>query len=517
MKYDEKTGVYCCQVDEQWFNLSVDLLRKALDITPVDPTHPFELPPTGDTVIDFINHVRYPEPVEFVSNIRVSYVYQPWRAILTLINQCLTRKTSGGDKPRHLVLQMLWGIVTQTNVDHAELLWEEFTQGIHTILRSHKASHKASLKDPKKKAVPLLIPYGRFTKMIIYYLGSTSDVHKRPESPCHLPGDDFLLGRDQAPHDSITGPSSQPKDDTSEKVVHESSSTTDSERTESGTEAAAPKDLNPRSDIHELPQKMYQNKIKRACRSDLEDTTNAHHSKVTAATMLKLILVEERPATPEPNRTIPPQKISLNQRITGQMHTPQRIKFHGGEQASRKTYEYRIPSSNGFAYYQEKEELCKARLEVSIIQPYPDVEFLHCEFRVQAFRKYGYKLLDRDNSSYRDCLQKKLQDLEKDFKPHPNDFEDLYLLDIQDKLNHLSKSDKIHLHTAVNMWIRNLVIRNRVGDLQLRIESYQTKLNLECPNWDATDYSFKEIYDCPESQEPYLQTEMNKEMLMRQN
>ncbi|GJZ18148.1 hypothetical protein Tco_0554271 [Tanacetum coccineum] len=193
MKYDEKTRVYCCQVDEQWFNLSADLLRKALDITPVDPAHPFELPPTGDTVIDFVNQLGYPEPVEFVSNIRVNYVYQPWRAILTLINQCLTGKTSGGDKPRHPVLQMLWGIVTQTNVDHAELLWEEFTQGIQTFF-SHKASHKASLKDPKKKAVPLLIPYGRFTKMIIYYLGSTSDVHKRPESPCHLPGDDFLLG-----------------------------------------------------------------------------------------------------------------------------------------------------------------------------------------------------------------------------------------------------------------------------------------------------------------------------------
>ncbi|GJY38443.1 hypothetical protein Tco_0424807 [Tanacetum coccineum] len=25
MKYDEKTGVYSCQVDEQWFDLSVDL------------------------------------------------------------------------------------------------------------------------------------------------------------------------------------------------------------------------------------------------------------------------------------------------------------------------------------------------------------------------------------------------------------------------------------------------------------------------------------------------------------
>ncbi|GJT85870.1 hypothetical protein Tco_1067587 [Tanacetum coccineum] len=44
MKYDEKTEVYCCQVDEQWFNLSADLFRKALDITPIDPAHPFELP-----------------------------------------------------------------------------------------------------------------------------------------------------------------------------------------------------------------------------------------------------------------------------------------------------------------------------------------------------------------------------------------------------------------------------------------------------------------------------------------
>ncbi|GKE68458.1 hypothetical protein Tco_1526530, partial [Tanacetum coccineum] len=65
MKYDEKTGVYCCQVDEQWFNLSTGLFRKALDITPVDPAHPFELPPTGDTVIEFVNQLGYPEPIEF--------------------------------------------------------------------------------------------------------------------------------------------------------------------------------------------------------------------------------------------------------------------------------------------------------------------------------------------------------------------------------------------------------------------------------------------------------------------
>ncbi|GJZ92057.1 hypothetical protein Tco_0664122 [Tanacetum coccineum] len=260
---------------------------------------------------------------------------------------------------------MLWGIVTQTNVDHAELIWEEFTQGIQTFF-SHKTSHNASVKNPKKKVTPLLIPYGRFSKVIIYYLARNNNIHRRPDSAVHHTGDDYILGnlkfvpkappptkklskhklpqkvrkgkptfqlvdeddeaqqesvpqeegddpdlelakkmsleahqekgegegddadmeraiklsldpvflpqgrapvggvtikdpvskttpklpevvgkgrplRDQAPHDSTTGPSSQPEEDTSEKVIHESSSTSDSERTESETEAAAPK------------------------------------------------------------------------------------------------------------------------------------------------------------------------------------------------------------------------------------------------------------------------------------
>ncbi|GJU84051.1 retrovirus-related pol polyprotein from transposon TNT 1-94 [Tanacetum coccineum] len=156
MSYNEKTGVYSCQVDEQWFDLSADLLRKALAITPVNPAHPFELPPSGDTVIDFVNELGYPE------------------------HHGLTR---------HPVLQMLWGIVTQTNVDHAELIWEEFTQGIQTFF-----SHKASLKNPKKKVTPLLIPYGRFSKVIIYYLASNNNIHRRPDSAVHHTGDDYVLG-----------------------------------------------------------------------------------------------------------------------------------------------------------------------------------------------------------------------------------------------------------------------------------------------------------------------------------
>ncbi|GJV80197.1 hypothetical protein Tco_1516067, partial [Tanacetum coccineum] len=117
----------------------------------------------------------------------------------------------------------------------------------------------------------------------------------------------------------------------------------------------------------------------------------------------------------------------------------------------------------------------------------------HCVISVKVFEKYGYNYLREIILRRADYQEYKIS--EKDFKNlHPNDFEDLFLLNIQEKLNHLPKTDKTSLHTAVNMWIRNLVIRNRVGDLQLGIESYQTKINLERPNWDAADYYFKEDY-----------------------
>ncbi|GJX98410.1 hypothetical protein Tco_0355429 [Tanacetum coccineum] len=62
--------------------------------------------------------------------------------------------------------------------------------------------------------------------------------------------DQFVFARrDQTPPDSTTGPSSQPEDDTSEKVVHESSSTSDSERTESETETAAPQSDKGQDDV----------------------------------------------------------------------------------------------------------------------------------------------------------------------------------------------------------------------------------------------------------------------------
>nr|GEV59208.1 hypothetical protein [Tanacetum cinerariifolium] len=84
---------------------------------------------------------------------------------------------------------------------------------------------------------------------------------------------------------------------------------------------------------------------------------------------------------------------------------------------------------------------------------------------------------------------------ERDFKYlYPSDFEDLYLLNLQGHLNYLPLKDKKILTTAVNLWTRHLVIRHRVEDFQLGIESYQTQLNLTKPRWDATGFEYKHDY-----------------------
>ncbi|GJU62745.1 retrovirus-related pol polyprotein from transposon TNT 1-94 [Tanacetum coccineum] len=130
LTYEAKTRVYNFQLDENRFILDANLLREALEITPIDQAHQFVSPPSGDAIMDFVNKLGYTEEIHFVSRMAVNNLYQPWRAILSMINQCLTCKTSRHDRLKYLVLQMLWGIITSTNVDYAELMWEEFVQAI---------------------------------------------------------------------------------------------------------------------------------------------------------------------------------------------------------------------------------------------------------------------------------------------------------------------------------------------------------------------------------------------------
>nr|GEU40832.1 uncharacterized mitochondrial protein AtMg00810-like [Tanacetum cinerariifolium] len=143
--------------DDDSGRLDVNLLREALEITLVDQAHQFVSPPSGDAIMDFVNRLGYRGEIHFVLRMAVNNLYQPWRAILSMINQCLTGKTSGFDRPRYPALQML-------------------------------PTKKG------KKTKPNVIPYSRFTKLIIYYLGRHHNIHQWSGSPLNLAKDDLSLG-----------------------------------------------------------------------------------------------------------------------------------------------------------------------------------------------------------------------------------------------------------------------------------------------------------------------------------
>nr|GEY87357.1 ribonuclease H-like domain-containing protein [Tanacetum cinerariifolium] len=103
VRYDKIAGCYKFQLDNQWFDLTKDTLRDALLITPVDNNNAFSFLSTPDALINFVNHLGYPKVFRTLSDVVTNDMFQPWRALATIINLCLTGKTSGFERPRALV------------------------------------------------------------------------------------------------------------------------------------------------------------------------------------------------------------------------------------------------------------------------------------------------------------------------------------------------------------------------------------------------------------------------------
>ncbi|GKA43893.1 hypothetical protein Tco_0736617 [Tanacetum coccineum] len=117
LTYVEKGGTYRFQLDENWFTLDANLLREALEITPIDQAYLFVSPLSGDAIMDFMNELGYLE------------------------------------------------LLTNDKCDYAELMWEEFVQAMQAFL-----TDKANLGSPTKKGrkdKPHVILNCRFTKLII--------------------------------------------------------------------------------------------------------------------------------------------------------------------------------------------------------------------------------------------------------------------------------------------------------------------------------------------------------------
>ncbi|GJW31790.1 hypothetical protein Tco_0051822 [Tanacetum coccineum] len=118
--FDSKARSYKGQLDEQWFDLTQDTLRDALQIT--------------------TNGIH-------LSNVTTNDMFQPWRALATIINLCLTGKTSGFERPRAPMLQILWDVVNRAST----LIYADKDCGINLLTSK---ANKTNTPKPTKQSKP---------------------------------------------------------------------------------------------------------------------------------------------------------------------------------------------------------------------------------------------------------------------------------------------------------------------------------------------------------------------------
>ncbi|GJW92956.1 hypothetical protein Tco_0172628, partial [Tanacetum coccineum] len=281
--------------------------------------------------------------------------------------------------------------------------------------------------------------------------------------------------------------------------------------------------------------------------SDLEDSDNVHIPKVLTTTWFKPILEGERPATPEPEWTIPPNDFLEPENNWANTYTTT-YKVPAENKLQRKTYD--IGSFIKWSCRRTgKKKLCKADLEgpaFNLIKAFHK-NSVFLQYQMDECHKLLTNKVDLSNPEGHQILRNIYEPLPLGGPPgqvtiQPQFFfnKDLDYLLTGDKERKIALSisklkaacyldfgleelvpslwvesereyDISAVYGITHRWVRRKefyinkhsessdreAVRskmNRVGDLQLGIERYQTKINLERPNWDAADYYLKEDY-----------------------
>ncbi|GJZ25011.1 putative ribonuclease H-like domain-containing protein [Tanacetum coccineum] len=159
----------------------------------------------------------------------------------------------------------------------------------------------------------------------------------------------------------------------------------------------------------------------------------------------------------------------------------QGIKDMIADRWSKETHRYIFEALNGIHYWQDsgidflKAEM-STRIEGSV---YSDLR-IKSIIRVVVKKKWGYGFLTS-------IVVRRSDDKEYEFsyadlpRLSLNDVKDMYLLQVQDKLHHLLLEFMKDFNNALLLFIRRVMIQNRVEDIQLGVESYQQTLNLTKP------------------------------------
>ncbi|GJX26362.1 hypothetical protein Tco_0232658 [Tanacetum coccineum] len=110
------------------FEISADvpeiyMQEDMLKIFPKLPDQIFKEPPLEEEILSFIRDLGHTWEIKFLSDVNVGHMHQPWRSFASIINKCLSGKTSALESLRLSRAQILWGMYHNKIIDYVYLLW----------------------------------------------------------------------------------------------------------------------------------------------------------------------------------------------------------------------------------------------------------------------------------------------------------------------------------------------------------------------------------------------------------
>nr|GFB57321.1 hypothetical protein [Tanacetum cinerariifolium] len=199
--------------------LDLEALREMLHISPRIPSQSFADLPSEEEILEFLRYLGHSHEIRYLTDVNVNKLYQPWRSFASVINKCLTGKSSGVDSFRLSQAQILWGLYHRSNVDYACLIWEDFV---------YQVEHKNQKRSNE-------MCYPRFTKVIIdYFITRKPSIPRRNKINWHYVRDDILFT-------TIKVAAPKPKASARKKKGDSASSTTPPTPTPTTTDVSAPR------------------------------------------------------------------------------------------------------------------------------------------------------------------------------------------------------------------------------------------------------------------------------------
>nr|GEU81012.1 zinc finger, CCHC-type, retrotransposon Gag domain protein [Tanacetum cinerariifolium] len=247
---DIKTGVFSFQLDELWFNLNVDLLRNALRITPKDSAHPFVA-----LLAAMEKYSYYDQPMLNRQDFCKGVVDEVFGIPIPkdLITNCI-RSSNYYKKYLEMVSRKLTNMTGDEIEKKKSLKAGKSKQPKPAKKKTSKPTHSKKIRKGKRsdhfideedeEGQPAFEPQvkddeynlQRGIQMSLESLQAQGQERRAPVGGVAIREPDLVItqklpdveGNGKVTQDASTGPSTQPQDDTSMNVVHDTPSPADS-------------------------------------------------------------------------------------------------------------------------------------------------------------------------------------------------------------------------------------------------------------------------------------------------